>query len=161
MTNKSLQEPYDNGNFAHLISKATEIVNKSRTNAYRQINKTLVRRNWLLGKAIAEEELNGNQRAQYGLNIISNLSKTLTTNFGKGFSRRDLYNYLTFYKQFETLFSSEDGIVYSLSTQLDTLLSWTHYRTLIHIPSKFTCRNTPLIRHYFMRDGEPRALRLF
>lgn len=124
--------PIEQGNhdFQILFNQASTLIEQARSTAYRQINETLVRRNWLLGKLIAEEELKGDTRAQYGLNIIVNLSKNLTNKYGKGFKRRDLYHYLTFYKQFENLFSSEDGIVYSMSTQSATRLSWTHYRTL-------------------------------
>ena len=124
--------PIEQGNhdFQILFDQASTLIEQARSTAYRQINETLVRRNWLLGKLIAEEELKGDTRAKYGLNIIINLSKNLTNKYGQGFKRRDLYHYLTFYKQFENLFSSEDGIVYSMSTQSATLLSWTHYRTL-------------------------------
>lgn len=83
-----------------LYSRASSLIERARGTAYRQVNETLVKRNWELGKLIAEEELNGQDRAVYGANIIVKLSKKLTLNFGKGFSRRDLYNYLSFYKLF-------------------------------------------------------------
>lgn len=117
--------------FSTLYHRASVIIEDARQIAYRRVNECLVRRNWFLGKLISEEELQGSERAKYGLNVINNLSKNLTKEFGKGFSRRDLYNYLTFYKQFDALFQSVDGIVYSLSTQSAKMLSWTHYRTLI------------------------------
>lgn len=114
-----------------LYSRASSLIEQARETAYRQVNETLVKRNWKLGKLIAEEELNGQDRAVYGANIIVKLSKKLTLSFGKGFSRRDLYNYLSFYKLYINLFRIENGIVYSVSTQSDMLLSWTHYRTLL------------------------------
>jgi len=39
---------------------------------------------------IIEEEQNGKERADYGKQLISDLSKKLTTEFGKGFSQRNL-----------------------------------------------------------------------
>ena len=129
-SNSKLSE-LGNHDFQNIYNQASELVEQARNTAYRQINETLVRRNWLLGKLIANEELKGDSRAKYGLNLIINLSKELSGKFGKGFKRRDLYNYLTFYKQYETLFHTDDGIVYSLSAQSGKLLSWTHYRTLI------------------------------
>lgn len=128
MQNKQLET--GNHDFQILFTQASTLVEQARDIAYRQINETLVRRNWLLGKLIANEELKGGSRAKYGLNLIINLSRKLSDKFGKGFKRRDLYNYLTFYKQYETLFHTDDRIVYSLSAQSDKLLSWTHYRTL-------------------------------
>ena len=126
---KLLRQP-DNA----LFSEAYGIIENARANAYSHINYELVLRNWRLGKLIAEEELNHNDRAKYGQKIIANLSKYLTETFGKGFSRRDLYNYLNFYRIKQNLFSCESNgsmIVYSLSTQSSKLLSWTHYRTLL------------------------------
>lgn len=120
-----------NQDFQNIYNRASELVEQARRSAYRQINETLVRRNWLLGKLIANEELKGDSRAKYGLNLIINLSKELSSKFGKGFKRRDLYNYLTFFKQYGNLFHTNDEIVYSVSTQSGKLLSWTHYRTLI------------------------------
>ena len=114
-----------------LYSRASSVIEHARETAYRQVNEALVKRNWELGRLIAEEELNGQDRAQYGMHIIVKLSKELTLNFGKGFSRRDLYNYLSFYKLYINLFRIEDGIVHSVSTQSAKLLSWTHYRTLL------------------------------
>lgn len=116
---------------ANIFQRASSIVENARSEAYSYINETLVRRNWLLGKLIAEEELLGEERATYGLNVIKNLSQRLTSQFGKGFTRRDLYHYLTFFKTYSDLFLSLESKVYSASTQSHVLLSWTHYRTLL------------------------------
>ena len=120
-----------NNNFNVLYKRAAEVIDSARTTAYRQINETLVRRNWMLGKMIAEEELKGEDRAKYGATIIKELSKRLTATYGKGFTKRDIYHYLTFYKVYKTLFSPNSEKVYSLSTQFGSLLSWTHYRVLL------------------------------
>ena len=117
--------------FDELFQRASSIVENARSEAYRYINETLVHRNWQLGKLIAEEELLGEDRAAYGLNVIRNLSKRLTSQFGKGFTRRDLYHYLTFFRAYQELFSSAKSKVYSVSTQSQIHLSWTHYRTLL------------------------------
>ncbi len=118
----------------HILAEACCIIEASRENAYRQINYELVFRNWRLGKLIAENELESRPRAQNGLKTIKTLSTKLTGIYGKGFSRRDLYNYLSFYKSKSSLFMPENQngtIVYSLSAQSQGLLSWTHYRTLL------------------------------
>ncbi|MDE6576965.1 MAG: PDDEXK nuclease domain-containing protein [Muribaculaceae bacterium] len=117
--------------FDNLFQRASSIVENARSAAYRYINETLVRRNWELGKMIAEEELNGKDRAKYGASVIKELSKRLTASYGKGFTRRDLYHYLTFFKTYSDLFLSSESKVYSVSTQSHILLSWTHYRTLL------------------------------
>lgn len=65
------------------------------------MNLALVRRNWMLGRRITEEELNGENRAEYGMEIIKKLSKELTGEYGKGFTKTNLYNFYTFYKMLE------------------------------------------------------------
>ena len=82
-----------------------------------------MKRNWDLGKLIAEEELNGQNRATYGASIIKDLSKRLTAAYGKGFTKSYLYSYVLFYKTHLTIFQSPIG-------KSDKLLSWTHYYIL-------------------------------
>ena len=48
---------------------------------------TLVQRNWMMGYRIASEELHGEKRAEYGAKIIKKLSKELSTEYGKGFTK--------------------------------------------------------------------------
>ena len=92
-----------------LFTEASRLVEQARTTAYRQINETLVRRNWMLGKLIAEEELNGENRALYGAAVIKALSRRLTSAYGKGFSKSYLYSFLQFYKTHPTIFQSVIG----------------------------------------------------
>lgn len=106
-----------------LYNKASTIIEQARTTAYRQINETLVRRNWELGRMIAKEELNGEDRAKYGAAIIKELSKRLTAVYGKGFSKSNLYGFVQFYKTHSNIFQSLIG-------KSDIPLSWTHYYVL-------------------------------
>ena len=117
--------------FDDLFQRVSNIVEKARSEAYHYINETLVRRNWELGKMIAEEELNGEDRAKYGASVIKELSKRLTASYGKGFTKRNLYNFLSFYKMYSSLYSCDDGIVQSVIAQSAPILSWTHYLVLI------------------------------
>lgn len=103
-----------------------EIIEGSRSSAYQAINLALVRRNWLLGRRIAEEELNGETRAEYGLEIIKKLSQKLTDEYGKGFTKTNLYNFYLFYKTFPEIFQTVSG-------KSQTLLSWSHYQTLLRV----------------------------
>ena len=70
---------------SNILEDAKYIVETSQQVAYQAVNVTLVQRNWLLGKRIAEEELNNETRAEYGMEIIKKLSKELSANYGKGF----------------------------------------------------------------------------
>lgn len=103
-----------------LYNRASSVIEQARETAYRQVNEALVRRNWELGKLIAEEELNGQDRAVYGAAIIKGLSRRLTAAYGKGFTKTNLYNFTSFYEMFPKIFHAVIG-------KSPVLLSWTHY----------------------------------
>lgn len=82
-----------------MYTQASDIITEARDTAYRQINEALVRRNWMLGKLIAEQELKLKDRASnYGMDIITGLAKRLTDAYGKGFNKTSLYAYAKFYE---------------------------------------------------------------
>ncbi len=110
----------------HIINDMQHIIDVAQRRAYQSINQVLVQRNWLLGKRIAEEVMQGESRAEYGAKVIKELAKELTKIYGKGFSRTNLYNFFTFYKYFPQ-------IVQSMTGQSVRLLSWTHYQTLLQV----------------------------
>lgn len=109
----------------NILNDARAIIDAAQGFARQAVNVALVRRNWLLGRRIAEEELKCEDRAAYGKQVIKNLAKNLTEIYGKGFSKRELYWYVQFYKLFPE-------IVNSPRTQ-SGLLSWTHYRAMLRV----------------------------
>ena len=111
---------------SNILEDAKYIVETSQKVAYQAVNVTLVRRNWLLGKRIAEEELNNATRAEYGMEIIKKLSKELSANYGKGFDRSNLYHFYRFYKTFPNIFDT-------VCRQSQQLLTWSHYRSLLQV----------------------------
>ena len=102
------------------------IIDASQQQAFQAVNFALVRRNWLLGYRIAEEELKGENRAEYGMGVIKQLSKELSEIYGKGFTKTNLYSFYSFYKNFPEIFHSASG-------KSAPLLSWTHYRALLQV----------------------------
>ena len=106
-----------------------KIIESSRDTAYRAVNTILVQRNWLIGHRIAEEDFLGADRAEYGANIIAKLSKTLTAEYGKGFTKTNLYNFYSFYREYPEIFQT-------LSGKSPTLLSWSHYAILLQVNDK-------------------------
>lgn len=100
------------------------IIESSQKAAYQAVNTTLVQRNWMIGYRIAEEEFGGEERSEYGLEVIKKLSKDLTNRYGKGYDRSNFYHCLRFYKNFPE-------IVDTMCRQSGNLLSWSHYRALL------------------------------
>ena len=113
----------------NILKDMCGIIESSRQAAYQAVNTSLVQRNWLIGYRIAEEELQGEVRSEYGLQIIKRLSKELTELYGKGYDRSNLYHCLRFYKMFP-------GIVDTVCRQSTNLLSWSHYRALLQVEDK-------------------------
>ena len=103
------------------------IIKSSRKVVYQAVNSALVQRNWLIGYRIAEEELQGDNRAKYVASIIKKLAKELTAEYGKGYTKTNLYYFYSFYKMYPEIFHSASGKL---------LLSWTHYRTLLQVNDK-------------------------
>lgn len=82
-------------NTGDILQNARRLIESSRRCAYRVVNLVLMRRNWLHGHRIAEEELKG-ERVEYGLEVIKNLSKELIKEFGKGFDRTNFFSSTSF-----------------------------------------------------------------
>ncbi len=62
----------------NILNDVQTIIEVSQKEAYRSVNTILSQRNWLIGYRIAVEELAGEERAEYGVEIIKNLSRYLT-----------------------------------------------------------------------------------
>lgn len=115
--------------YAHggdIVADMRHIIDGAQARAYQAVNAALILRNWLLGRRLAEDILDGDEKAEYGAKIIVNASRELTKAYGKGFNRISLYLFLRFYRIFP-------GIVYTLSKQSPALLSWSHYRVLLQV----------------------------
>lgn len=67
----------------NILKDMCGIIESSQKSAYQAVNTLLVQRNWLLGYRIASEEMQGNERAKYGAEIIKNLQKNYQQNMEK------------------------------------------------------------------------------
>jgi len=102
-----------------LIQDACIIIDQAQATAYRQVNETLIKRNWLLGMRIQHEVLK-EKRAEYGQQVVKNLAQSLLERYGRGFSMRNLYNFVDFYQSHPDIFhavSGESKIVNAVSAQ--------------------------------------------
>lgn len=60
-----------------LLNNIKELLTTSRQNMIRVVNSTIVQTYWQIGKLIVEDEQNGNTRAEYGKQVLANLSREL------------------------------------------------------------------------------------
>ncbi len=113
-----------NSDYKQLITKIAETYKQGQANAVTIVNEQLVETYWLIGKYIVEFEQKGRIKAEYGKALINNISKDLTANLGKGFSRSNLIYMRLFYSEFP------------ISEKPSHLLSWSHYVELLKISDK-------------------------
>ena len=111
-----------------LYDEISNIIVNNKNKMIYQINNTLVETNFMIGKVIIENEQNGNIRAEYGKEILLNLSKKLTNKFGSGFSRSNLQNMRSFYDKYKKC-----QTVSGKFKPIKEILSWSHYCYLIYI----------------------------
>lgn len=106
-----------------IYEEIRRLLNSARENIVSNVNSTMTKTYFLIGKRIVEEEQRGNVRAEYGKNLIKILSKRLFQEFGKGFSETNLEQMRKFYKVYR--------IPQTLSEEFR--LSWSHYLILMRM----------------------------
>jgi len=73
-----------------LYKRIVDLLEAARSNVIRAVNQTMVITYYEVGRMIVEEEQSGKERAEYGKQVIKELSKALTKEFGKGYSERNI-----------------------------------------------------------------------
>ena len=100
-----------------------DLLHKARQDIISNVNYTMTKTYFLIGKRIVEEEQDGNRRAEYGKKLMKTLSEKLTKEFGRGFSQRNLEQMRTFYLRYSI----------SQTVSAEFKLSWSHYLILMRI----------------------------
>ena len=109
-----------------ILGKVIELLNKAKTEIISNVNRKMVYTYYEIGKIIVEEEQKGKERAEYGQQLINELSEKLSKEFGRGFSSTNIKQMRGFYQ------------IYSIGqTASDEFnLSWSHYLKLMRIEDK-------------------------
>ena len=104
-----------------VIQEIKLVLDTARNHVAQQVNNELLSTYWNIGRIICEYEQSDPSRADYGKQTLKELSRTLTEEFGKGFSRSNLQNMRSFY------------LTYEKCQTLSGKLSWSHYCELLSI----------------------------
>lgn len=143
------------------IFEIKQILNLARQKAYSAVNTAMVDAYWLIGRRIVLEEQHGQDRANYGAEILKMLSKELTNEFGKGFSITNLKNFRKFYLVFSDFeigqtvsdlsreLVLQEEVSWSGSPIWQTVsakLSWSHYERLMRVENKEA-------RNYYLKEA--------
>jgi predicted nuclease of restriction endonuclease-like (RecB) superfamily len=110
------------------------ILSESRNRAYHAINSVMVLAYWEIGRTIVEVEQQGQERADYGRRLLSELSQRLRSDFGKGFDPSNLSMMRAFY------------LAYPIFDAVRQELSWTHYRILLRVEN-------PAARSFYEKEA--------
>ena len=111
-----------------LFSQIAELLKSARQAVVRNVNQTMVYSYYEIGKMIVEDEQQGKERAEYGKQVLEDLSHNLTKDFGKGFSVVNLRQMRAFYQAYSIQQKS------SAESKKPTFqLSWSHYLKLMRI----------------------------
>lgn len=106
-----------------LVADVASLIHSAKQRAAVAVNSELTLLYWHVGQRINQAILGG-ERADYGKQVVSNLAKQLTMQFGRGWSSQQLRHCMKFAEHF-----IDEQIVSALRRQL----SWTHIKTLIYI----------------------------
>ena len=106
------------------INEIKKILKNARQKAYIAVNSAMVEAYWEIGRRIVEEEQNGKERAEYGKEILQNLSKELTEEFGKGYSYRTLREIRQFYLMFSD---------FEKWRTVSAKLTWSHFQKVLRV----------------------------
>ncbi|MDD4049339.1 MAG: DUF1016 N-terminal domain-containing protein, partial [Clostridia bacterium] len=107
-----------------VINEIKQILMLARENVAKAVNNELLLAYWHIGKIIVENEQYGSEKAEYGKQLLKVLSKDLTRELGKGFSRSNLQNMRLLY------------LNYPIYQSLSSKLSFTHYCELFSVSDK-------------------------
>ena len=97
------------------------LMNEARKKVSLEVNNILLETYWEIGRIIVEDEQGHLERADYGRELINDLSKQLTKEYGKGFSKSNLFNMRNLY------------LTYPICQTLSGKLTWSHYCELLSI----------------------------
>jgi predicted nuclease of restriction endonuclease-like (RecB) superfamily len=106
-----------------LLSEIRTLIEAGRSRAAQAVNTELVLLHWHIGDRIRREILR-EERAEYGEQVVDALSKVLTAEYGRGYSRKSLFHMIRFAEVFP-----DEGIVSTLSRQL----AWSHFLEIIYL----------------------------
>lgn len=131
-----------------LLDRVVLILEQARANVVRAVNSNMVTAYWLIGREIVLELQGGDERAEYGKQVIEKLSTQLTQKYGQGFSVANMKNFRQFYSTYSDRLEKKS---YPLGSELNTTpgksypmgsefkngfssqLSWSHYRALMRV----------------------------
>jgi len=121
-------------NYSDLLHNIGDELERGRKQVVSAVNSAMVETYWHIGQHIVEYEQKGNEKAEYGSDVLHKLSRDLTDRYGKGFSHSNLVYIRKFY------------LIYQKSQTVSDFLTWSHYVELLKI-------DDPLERSFYEKQA--------
>ena len=116
-----------------LLAEVRQLIVAARQRLASAVNAELTQLYWHIGRRISAELLQG-QRGEYGKEVVAELARQLTADFGKGWSEQQLRHCLRLADTFP-----DEQILSTVRREL----SWSHLKALIYI-------DDPLKRDFYI-----------
>ena len=143
----------------NLFDRVVSILEQAHSNVVRAVNNNMVIAYWLIGREIVQEIQGGDERAEYGKQVIEQLSAKLNHKYGRGFSTTNLRYFRTFYMvysdripkirhigggEFKATLNrhTQSGVLEVMALAVEQAgikrgfspnLGWSHYRALMNV----------------------------
>jgi hypothetical protein len=138
-----------------LVERVVAILEEARSRVVRTVNSTMVLAYWHVGREIVEFVQRGAKRAEYGEQVLEELSTHLQARMGRGYSVSNLRYFRIFYLRYSDRrpqihheardesagrgahprkrHEARDELAAPVRQGFSSRLSWTHYRTLTKV----------------------------
>ena len=118
-----IMKPIKQQNFDQLINNVYQTHCTLQENAVKVINQNLTIRNWLIGCYIVEYEQNGEDRAKYGSQLLTEMAKELKNKEIKGLRIRELNTCRRFYTTYPQIWRTVSAKLQTIENKQLTLFS--------------------------------------
>ncbi len=133
-----------------LFDRVVSILEQAKMNVVRSVNNNMVVAYWLIGREIVQELQGGKERAEYGKQVVEDLSEKLAKKYGSGFSPTNLWYFRQFYAAFKKripqIFHPMGGESVTAKKfrplggeflhRFHPNLAWSHYRALMRVKNE-------------------------
>jgi len=96
--------------YDYILGDISKVIDTARSSAARSVNYIMTAAYWFIGCRIFEFEQKGAERADYGDELLKRLSLDLTSRYGRGFAKSNLYQMRSFYMAYQDIFQTLPGI---------------------------------------------------
>jgi predicted nuclease of restriction endonuclease-like (RecB) superfamily len=143
----------------NLFDRVVSILEQARSNVVRAVNNNMVIAYWLIGREVVQQIQGGDERAEYGKQIIEQLSAELNNKYGRGFSTTNLRYFRTFHTTYSDRIPeirhigggefkatgnrhTQGGVLTAMGMAVKQIgikrgfspnLGWSHYRALMNV----------------------------